>query len=131
MLYSYVLSSLVSITAFLTSGEVNYAVDFFTRQNPMMALWLSLSEVFGYCSVRIVIYLLQTLGATETEVVKTARKGVVYIVIHTLEHRPLNRTHVTGAALLALGTMLSIKAKSMLPRSVNDSTQHADKNAYR
>ena len=101
----------MSIAAFLASGEVNYAINFFTRQNPMMALWMPLSEICGYCSVRMVLYLLKTLGATDAEVVKTVRKGVVYIVTHTLERKPLNETHVAGVALLALSTALSIQAK--------------------
>lgn len=111
LLYSYTLSSLGGIITFLLSGEVSYAVNFFSDSPSVMAL-MALSEGFGYLSLRLVLHLIQTFGATEAEVAKTLRKCVVYLASYVLyEHKPLTRTHALGAVLLGLSTLVKTQAK--------------------
>mmetsp|Transcript_8796 Transcript_8796/g.11197 ORF Transcript_8796/g.11197 Transcript_8796/m.11197 type:complete len:316 (-) Transcript_8796:365-1312(-) len=117
LMFSYGLSSLGGIVAFLLSGELEHAIRFFSSQ-PLMVFWMSVSEVFGYASVRQVLQLMKSFGAAETEVAKTLRKGVVYLVSYVaLERKQLTRTHALGAILLVGSTVLIVHVKAAAERA--------------
>ena len=76
VLYTYAMAAFQSFLVFVSSDEPQHAYTFFSA-NPTLLAKMFCSEIFGYASISMVVRLVAHYGATNAEVAKTARKGVV------------------------------------------------------
>jgi len=111
ILYTYAMAALQSAVLFLASDEPRHAYELFSREPSLLAKMLC-SEVFGYASISMVVRLIATYGATNAEVAKTARKGVVLAFsLVVIEGRAVGGAQVRGALVFLAGTRVFVEAK--------------------
>ena len=104
VLYTYAMAAMQSFPVFVSSDEPQHAYTFFSA-NPTLLAKMFCSEIFGYASISMVVRLVAHYGATNAEVAKTARKGVVlFFSLVVIEGQAIKAAQVRGALVFLMGT---------------------------
>ena len=111
VLYTYAMATLQSAVFFLCSEEPNHAYEFFSR-DPTLLGKMFCSEIAGYASISMVVRLVVGYGATNAEVAKTVRKGVVLAFsLVVIEGKNIGGAQIRGALGFLVGTAIFVEAK--------------------
>ena len=111
VLYTYAMAAFQSFLVFVSSDEPQHAYTFFSA-NPTLLAKMFCSEIFGYASISMVVRLVAHYGATNAEVAKTARKGVVlFFSLVVIEGQAIKAAQVRGALVFLVGTAVFVEAK--------------------
>ena len=89
----------------------HHAYEFFSR-DPTFLAKMFCSEIAGYASISMVVRLVVGYGATNAEVAKTVRKGVVLAFsLVVIEGKNIGGAQIRGALGFLVGTAIFVEAK--------------------